>query len=299
MFKHIVIIIGPGEAGVLYRLFLGGTLTTEVYPEGIRFIWPFDKMYIYNVRIQETATELDVLTKTGLEVHLYLSIRYAPEYKLVGVLHKNVGPDYVNRVIIPEIESVLREVIGTMKSEEIYTTGREVITMAIEEAIEQVAQRYINVDDVIIKRIELPPEVADTIRFKIKQKHLVEAHEFIVEREKKEADRKRIEGQGVRDQNKIITESLSDQRILTWHGIQAVRAFAKTENSTVVIVGGGEKGLPIIGSLPLKSFAEILPSEPFKNKEDTFKQAPRAEETTDTAAQGSDEPAVTDNEQRP
>ncbi len=253
--QRIVIIIPAGHAGVFWSLFFGGTRINQVYPEGINFILPYNKMYIYNVRIQEVSPLLKVLTKRGLEVRLYLSIRYAPEYKLVGILHKKVGPDYVNKVIIPEIESVLREVIGTMDAEEIYTTGREVITKAIDEAIEQVAQRYIVVDDVIIRRIELPEMVAETIRYKLKQKHLIEAHQFIVEKEKKEAERKRIEGKGIRDQLSIIASAdPPDQKILEWMGIKATLELSKSKNSKVVIIGAGKKGLPLIGNVPLDSY---------------------------------------------
>jgi len=237
--------IKSGEAGVLWKRF-SGTQIDYIFPEGLHVIFPWDEMYIYNIRIQEISPEINVLTKTGLEVYLSLSIRYAPKYQLLGLLHKYVGPDYANKVIVPEIEAVLREIIGTMGSEQIYTTGRTVIIEAINEAIEQVAQRYIHVDDVLIKRIELPQSVAKAIRYKIEQKHLVEAHTFIIEKEKKEADRKRIEGKGIHDQLEIISKALPDGKILKWKGIQATEKIAASENAKVVIIGGGEDGLPII-----------------------------------------------------
>ncbi|VEN75410.1 conserved hypothetical protein [Candidatus Desulfarcum epimagneticum] len=245
MFNLIVYSIMPGEAGVFWSRFTG-TRVDHVYDEGIKLVFPWNKIYVYNIRIQEVSPELHVLTKTGLKVNLYLSIRYAPKRKLLGMLHQRVGPDYVNIVIIPEIEAVLREIIGTMDAEQIYTTGRAVIVEAINKAIEQVEQRYINVDDVLIKKIELPKSVEKTIRFKIEQKHLIEAHEFIVEREKKEAERKRIEGQGIRDQLKIIASSVPEGEILTWKGIQATQEIAKSNNAKVIIIGGGKEGLPII-----------------------------------------------------
>ncbi|KPA14193.1 membrane protease subunit stomatin/prohibitin-like protein [Candidatus Magnetomorum sp. HK-1] len=237
--------IKSGEAGVLWKRF-SGTQIDYIYPEGFHIIFPWDEMFIYNIRIQEISPEINVLTKTGLEVYLSLSIRYAPKNQLLGLLHKYVGPDYANKVIVPEIEAVLREIIGTMGSEQIYTTGRTVIIEAINEAIEQVAQRYIQVDDVLIKRIELPASVAKAIRYKIEQKHLVEAHTFIIEKEKKEADRKRIEGKGIHDQLEIIAKALPDGKILKWKGIQATEKIAASNNAKVVIIGGGEDGLPII-----------------------------------------------------
>jgi regulator of protease activity HflC (stomatin/prohibitin superfamily) len=259
--QNIVYFVESGEAGVRWRLF-EGTEIDYVYPEGIQFIPPWDKFYIYSVRIQEVAPELFVLTKTGLRVHLFLSIRYAPQYNVLAILHQKVGPNYVNIVIIPEIEAVLREIIGTMEAEQIYTTGRSVIIEAINKAIEQVAQRYINIDDVLIRKIELPDSVAEAIRYKIKQKHLIEAKSFMVEREKKEAERMRIEGTGIRDQLNIIAASIPPGEILTWKGIQATEALAKSNNAKVVIIGSGKNGLPIILNTETPSSEKISKEQP-------------------------------------
>ncbi len=236
---NIVIVLFPGEAGVFWSLFLGGTRTNHVYSEGIQFILPWDKMYVYNVRIQEISSELEVLTKTGLQVHVYFSVRYAPEYRLVAVLHQKVGPDYPTKVIIPEIESVIRETIGTMTADQVYNEGREVLANALDEAIEQIARRYIKVDDILIRKLELPPKVAEAIRTRIQESHLVKAQEHI-------AERRRIDARGYRDYNETITKSLSDKAILKWHGIQAIKAFAESENSKVFVIGVGENGVPII-----------------------------------------------------
>ena len=243
--KSVIYLVGPGEAGVHWSLFTG-TEVDRVYDEGIHLFPPWDRFSIYNVRIQEVAQELFVLTKRGLQVHLILSIRYQPQYRMLGVLHQQVGPNYANTVIIPEIEAVLRELIGDMFSEDIYMTGRAVIIKAIHRAIEQLAQRYIDVDDVLIKRIVLPDSVSAAIRFKLREKHLIEAKAFAVERAYKEAERKRVEGEGIRDQLKIIASAIPDGEILTWQGIRATEEIARSENAKVIIIGSGENGLPII-----------------------------------------------------
>ncbi len=287
----------PGEAGVHWSRFQGGTRVDYIYPEGMQMILPWDKMYIYTVRIQEIHPELDVLTKTGLQVHLYLSIRYAPKYKLLGLLHKKVGPDYANRVIIPEITAVLREVIGTMGAEHIYTTGRAVIVEAINLAIDRVSQRYINVDSVLIKRIELPESVAEAIRYKIKQKQMVEAYTFIVEKEKKEADRKRIEGEGIRDQLKIIASSVPEGQILDWMGIKASLELARSDNAKVVLIGAGKRGLPLIGSIPMDApgYGNIFQADTEPSPDKAAQDKATVQETPPDAS-GSEEniPLVTD-----
>jgi regulator of protease activity HflC (stomatin/prohibitin superfamily) len=238
MFRSIVYIIKPGEAGVFWSLFTG-TQVDYVYSEGIKTILPINRMYIYNIRIQEKARTLHVLTSRGLKLNVYYSVRYAPKYKLLGLLHQRVGPDYLNVVILPEIDSVLREVIGTMEAEQIWTTGRKVIVEAINNAIEQMEQLYININDVLIKRIELPESVAKSISFKIEQEHLVKAHEFI-------AEQKRVEGRGIRDHINIIAESIPKESVLQWKGMLVTQEIAKSNNTKVVIIGRAKDGLPII-----------------------------------------------------
>jgi len=265
---NILITVYPGEAAVFWSRFFGGTETDKVYGEGWHYIFPWDKMYVYNVRYQAREHELEVLSKAGLTVHLYLSIRYAPEYDFLGLLHKRVGPDYVDIIIIPEVTSVLRETIGTMSAEEIYTTGRKVITIAINDAIEQVAQRYIKIDDVLIKRIDLPSVVADAIKFEIQQKHLVVAHQFIVDKEKIESDRKRIEAAGLRDHFRIIAEALPQGEVLRWKGIEATQRLAESTNAKIVLIGGSD-GLPLILNAESPIAPQILPSNVAYNSEDT------------------------------
>ncbi|KPA11415.1 membrane protease subunit stomatin/prohibitin-like protein [Candidatus Magnetomorum sp. HK-1] len=241
---RILYVIYPGEAGVHWSFF-HGTEVDEIYAEGFHVILPCDKMYIYNVRIQEISNEIDVLSQTGLKVKVLLSIRFRPKYKFLGLLHQNIGPDYPSKVIVPEIEAVMREIIGTLDADQIYTTGRKVIAEAIDQAIEQLYQRYILVDDVLIRKIILPDVVAKAIQFKIEQKHLVEAHKFIVQKEEEEAKRKKVEALGIKTKNLVIMESLKEKQILQWEGIQAFKKLAESNNAKVLIVGDKD-GLPVM-----------------------------------------------------
>ncbi len=249
LFPNIFIVIHSGEAGVLYRRFHGGTVVDKVYGEGLNVIWPFDIMYVYNVRIQEVTEEFKVLTKNGLKVGALISIRYYPGYNQLGVLHQRLGPNYLEKVILPEIEAVLRIIIGRLEAEAVYRTETSLIEKAVNEAVEEVAQRFVNIDDVLIKRITLPEDIEKAIQYKVEQKHVADAHIFKILREKREAERKWIEGRGIRNQLEIITQALPEGQILKWFGIKTTLELARSDNAKVVIIGGKD-GLPIIGNVP-------------------------------------------------
>jgi len=242
---RIVYNVDPGQAGILWLRFFGGTVVEKVYPEGIRFIFPWDKFYIYNVRIQEVKHNMDVLSKNGLTFNLSLSIRYRPQYDFVGLLHQRVGPDYVEKVVIPQVESVLRTTIGKYLPEEVYTTKRAVIQKYLLEASAQVSAKFITIDEVIIRQIGLPPQIKEAIENKLKQQQLAQSYKFIIDKEKQEKIRKKIEAQGIQAFQEIVSKTLTD-RLLAWKGVEATLSLAKSDNTKVVVIGRGKDGLPII-----------------------------------------------------
>ncbi|MCP4349199.1 MAG: prohibitin family protein [Desulfobacterales bacterium] len=251
LFNRIVIIVEAGEGGVQYKLFFGGTVTTKVYGEGIHVIYPWNSMHIYNIRYQQEPHEFNILTKNGLKVEIFISIRYRPEYNLLGVLHQSVGPEYVDVVVIPEIENVLRVLIGKLEAEEVYTTKQAIIEKSISYATEQIAKRFVKVDDVIIKRMQLPSEVEEEITEKMKQKHKAAAYKFKIEREKKELERKTIEAEALKILHKALTKE-----VLHWKGIEATLKLAESENAKTLIIGSKDSGLPIIGNLSVAPYTE-------------------------------------------
>ncbi len=210
LWPRIFIRVRSGEAGVLYSLLGGGTVVDYVYPEGLHMILPWDVLYVYNVRIQEREQDLQLLTRNGLHVSFKLSIRYQPEYETVGLLHQKVGPDYVEKIVVPQVVSVLRTQVGQFSAEEVYTTRRAILERIFFEAIQQVARRYIAIDQVLIRSIELPATVQEAIEDKIKQRHLAESYEYRIQKEQREARRKEIEAEGYRLYNEVVATSLTD-----------------------------------------------------------------------------------------
>jgi regulator of protease activity HflC (stomatin/prohibitin superfamily) len=252
---RIVIWIETGEGGVLYRPFDGGTVTDQVFTEGIHFLMPYNRMTHYNARIQIIRHEFDVLTNRGLPVNLKIAVRYRPIFELLGVLHQRVGPDYPNKIILPQIESVLRKGLGTHSPEEIYTNKNLLLTGLVRRAIEEIGRKFVIVDDIIIREVRLPPGVKKAIEDKLVEEQRFLSYRFRLQAETQEAERKRIESGGIRDYAKNIATTMSE-KVLRWHGVQATLKLATSSNAKVVIIGGGKDGLPLMlnaGEWPAES----------------------------------------------
>lgn len=245
LWQLIFISIKAGQAGVLYKRFSGGTVIDYVYPEGLHIISPLNEMFIYETRHQTVKHEFSVLTNKGLPITLKLAIRFYPEYEMLGVLHQRVGPDYVNKIVIPQVESVLRRSIGRYDPEVIYTNKEGILTTIIVSALEEIGQKYVHVDDIIIRTLELPASIQGAIEEKLVYEQQYKAYEFRLAREKQEAERKRIEAAGIKDYQQIISQTLTEQMI-KWQGVQATLELSQSQNAKVVVIGSGEHGLPII-----------------------------------------------------
>ncbi|MCP4953197.1 prohibitin family protein [Arenicellales bacterium nBUS_45] len=245
LWSRIFIIVRPGEAAVMYRTFTTGTQTDIVYPEGLHIVWPFNQLTRYSTRTQILLHEFTVLTNRGLPIDLRLAVRYHPIYELVGLLHQQVGPEYPERIILPQIESVLRRQIGQYSPEDIYTNKAGVLSNIITLAIEEVGRRFVNVEDIIIRELRLPDPVREAIESKLIYEQESLAYKFRLEREKREAERKRVEAIGTMVYQDIISATLNET-LLKWQAVQATQNLAESENAKVVIIGSGKEGLPVI-----------------------------------------------------
>jgi regulator of protease activity HflC (stomatin/prohibitin superfamily) len=244
-FNRVVISIHPGELGVLWRRLGGGTQIDTVYREGMHLILPFNEMYIYNVRKQQISDTIDVLTVDGLTVKVRYSARYFLDKDTLPLLHQRVGPDYVNVVVRPEMRSVMRTVFGQYKPEEIYTTQKAIRERVGVLSKTHLEARFVALDDVPIESITLPTRISEAIEAKLAQQQLDGEYVFRLAVAAKEADRKRIESEGIRVYNNTVNSSLTPS-VLSWQGIQATQELAKSPNAKVVVIGAGPNGLPLI-----------------------------------------------------
>ena len=408
LFHRIFITVPAGHGGVHFEWLGEGTDVNTMYGEGLHVIAPWNTLTIYNLRVQEVDQVFEVLTSDGLAIEATMSIRFRPSDRLLGMLHKEHGPDYINSYLLAELGSSARRVIGLVTPSEFYSSARDSVEEAIDEhlrwelreldeflntdwpdppgydkwlitqgepliealgmdedsarlfkmaasyslnlglvindladgplkdklaelwpienyylmsarhdsladrhqvlseqlnavesvlldsdeerktglfglvselgdsvivahydsikvefeqvesSLEQLRMRLrtivgsydryfmaLEIHDVLIKSIVLPPQIAGAIQNKLEQEQVAEEFTFRVIRERREAERKRVEAEGIRDFQTIIADGI-DEDLLKWKGIEATLELAKSENAKVIIVGGGKDGLPLI-----------------------------------------------------
>lgn len=243
--RDVFITVHSGEVGVLFLRFQEGTRTDRVVGEGFKIIAPWDKLFIYNVRVQEVKHTMKVLTTEGLAVTLNLSIRYHPEKDMVGLLHQNVGPDYPQKIVVPEVESALRTVLAPFTMTEVYGSQRSLIQEAINESLERVQQKFVKVDQVVLREVILPDKVREGVEDKMTQQETLEAYQFRQKIAVAEAERLLTEANGRAAANRAIESSLTPE-MLKWAGIEATRELAKSPNAKTVVIGSGPDGMPLI-----------------------------------------------------
>jgi regulator of protease activity HflC (stomatin/prohibitin superfamily) len=242
---NIFITVHSGEVGVMFLRFFGGTQTDRVLGEGLKIIPPWDHLFLYTVRVQEEKAIVQVLTKEGLSVTLHLSIRYHPEEEMVGMLHKTVGTEYKERIVIPEVEAAVRTVMGEFEMREVYGSERGLVQKVINDSLEHVSQKYVKIDSVVLRRVELPPKVADAIQDKMTQKEIAEAYEYRMEQAKQESARLQIEASGIKSYNDLLNSSLTPN-VLKWEAIKATKKLAESPNTKVIIMGNTSTTLPLM-----------------------------------------------------
>ncbi len=239
--------LDAGEAGVLWKRFGGGVVTDQPpLGEGFHLVAPWNKVIVYETRQQELTEKMKVLSSNGLDIQLEATAWYQPVTAELGFLHQTKGTNYLDRVLKPAMRSATRSVVGRYTPEQIYSSKRDAIQEEIfDETKKIVEDQYIQLNDVLVRDVTLPVAIKDAIERKLSQEQTSLEYKFKLEIAQKEADKQRIEAQGKADANRILSASLNDW-ILKDKGIEATLKLAESPNSKVIVVGGGEDGLPLI-----------------------------------------------------
>jgi len=236
-------VIPAGHVGV--KDFFG-LVSSSVLTPGVHFVMPFTKVVKMSVKTQEVKETAEVPSKEGLTMDLEGSLLFRLDPVKAPEIYKTIGPDYTEIAVHPQIRSAIREVTATYEAKALYSAERDKIARETLELFRKMSEgRGIITEAVLLRKIGLPAVVANAIQEKLKREQEAEQMKFVLQKESQEAERKRIEAQGVADFQRIVASGIS-QQLLEWKGIEATEKLALSANTKVVVIGNSKSGLPII-----------------------------------------------------
>jgi regulator of protease activity HflC (stomatin/prohibitin superfamily) len=283
LYPHMVITVPSGDVGVLWKRFGGGTVLDprRLKNEGFNLILPWNEVFLYDLRLQSFTESYNAISSDGVSLTATVNVRFRLQRDAVPVLHQAIGPNFKQVLVQPGIGSLTREVIAQYTAEQVYSTARQEIQDKIRSlAEERLSEKMMEHEgeeesyrvslkdtiilyDILVAGIELPAAIVAAINRKTEQYYISEEYKFRVEREKRESERKKIEAEGIRDFQQIVSQGISES-YLRWRGIEATLQLSQSTNSKVVLIGSGKDGLPIIlGNVdtPLPPAGGVPPSD--------------------------------------
>jgi regulator of protease activity HflC (stomatin/prohibitin superfamily) len=255
LWPHIFVPIHSGEAGVLWRRFGGGTDTERTYGEGTLITWPWNKVYVYDTTLKHIRVEAPVYTADGMLMHVTVSGRCRPDPQRLPQLHSEIGPDYLSKLIEPELITSVRTVIGKYDSKQVYTQGEQGLAAEIRKMFRnRLDDHDIIYDDVLLVKLLMPDLVQDAVQQKLAVEQDALSYEFKLERERDEKERRIIEAEGIETFSRISGVSM-----LHWRALETTKELALSPNAKIVVLGNDAKSLPVLLNA---EFNEAAPAEP-------------------------------------
>jgi regulator of protease activity HflC (stomatin/prohibitin superfamily) len=234
------------DSGAVGVLTLFGRVTGEVLPEGMHLINPLKTNHELSVRTQELKETASVPSAEGLVMNLDTSLIYHLDPDKAAEVFRTIGPNYVMVLIEPNLRSAIREATASHSANALYSGEREMVAKQIVTQLSnQVGQRGVVVESILLRDIQLPNTLRASIELKQQAEQEALAMSFRLQKETQEAQRKRIEAQGISDFQRIVAQGISSQ-LLEWKGIEATESLAKSPNAKIVVIGSGKNGLPLI-----------------------------------------------------
>jgi prohibitin 1 len=243
LFFSCVVSIPTGNVGVLT---LFGRVTGETLGEGLHLINPLKSVQKLSLQTQSIKESANVPSNEGLILALDTSLLFHLDRTKAADIFQKVGPNYVEKIVEPTLRAAIRASTSAHTANALYTNARELVQQQIlEELVKELSVRGVIVENVLLRDVQLPALLKGSIEAKQQAEQDALRMSFILQKEKQEAERKRIEAQGIADFQKIVAQGISPQ-LLEWKGIEATEKLATSANSKVVIVGNSKNGLPVI-----------------------------------------------------
>lgn len=238
-----VTVIPAGHVGV--KDFFGRVSSIILSP-GVRIVFPFTRVVKMSIKTQEVKETAEVPSKEGLIMDLEGSLLYRLDPQKADDIYRTIGKNYEDIAVHPQIRSAIREITASYEAKVLYSAERERIARETLDLFKKLAgDRGIIAEAVLLRKIGLPDIVANAIQEKLRREQEAEQMKFVLQKEQQEAERKRIEAQGIADFQRIVAAGISPA-LLEWKGIEATEKLAASQNSKVVVIGSGKNGLPII-----------------------------------------------------
>ena len=238
--------VQSNERAIIFYPFGQGLDQVNVIDQGIHFKAPWNDVYTYKVNEMSSDENMDILDKNGLSIHVDITVRYFPIPEKIGYVHQKFTQSYVDVLVIPEVRSTVRQVMGRFTAEEIYSTKRAEVESSIKQETEKIlSANFVTATAVLIRSIVLPEQIKGAIENKLQQEQEALAYQFRLDKEKSEAERKRIAAEGESRANNIINNSLTD-KLLKMRGIEATLELSKSPNTKIIVIGSGKDGMPLI-----------------------------------------------------
>jgi len=238
-----VVSVPTGHVGVLT---LFGRVTGETLGEGMHVINPLKSVQRLSIQTQSVKESASVPSNEGLILALDTSLLFHLDRSKAAEVYQKVGANYAEKIVEPTLRAAIRAATSAHTANALYTNARELVQQQIqEELIAQLAPRGVIIENVLLRDVQLPAMLKSSIEAKQQAEQDALRMSFILQKEKQEAERKRIEAQGIADFQKIVAQGISPQ-LLEWKGIEATEKLATSSNSKVVVVGNTKNGLPLI-----------------------------------------------------
>ena len=235
--------VPTGHVGVLT---LFGRVTGDVLGEGIHLINPLKSVQKLSIQTQAVKESANTPSNEGLILALDTSLLFHLDRSKAAQVYQTVGENYAEKIVEPTLRAAIRAATSAHTANALYTNARELVQQQIQEELTiQLAARGVIVEAVLLRDVQLPPMLKGSIEAKQQAEQDALRMSFILQKEKQEAERKRIEAQGIADFQKIVAQGISPQ-LLEWKGIEATEKFAASPNSKVIIVGNSKNGWPLV-----------------------------------------------------
>ncbi|MBD2019445.1 prohibitin family protein [Leptolyngbya sp. FACHB-36] len=238
--SRFCVIIPVGKVGVVETF---GKVSETTLGPGIYLQNPLSNVIQFSTQTREVKETAEVPSKDGLVVTVDMSILYRLDPSKVKQLYETVGTEYEGVVLVPQARSLMRSATASYEAQTLYTSQRQALSQQLQRSLsQQVALRGVIVEEALLRNVVLPESIQKSVQQKLQAEQDSQRMEFVIQKERKEAERKRIEAQGVADSQRIISQGLTD-KVLQFRQIEATEKLAQSQNAKIVIVGDSKAPL--------------------------------------------------------